>query len=239
MPSAELKDEPYCGNCGYILTGAVESSKCPECGKPIVDVLRRKGMIAAHGKRYRSKATLFGLPVVSIATGPAEGEIRGVAKGIIAIGDVAIGFLAVGGVACGIVAVGGGTLGLFAIGGLAIGLLTALGGTAIGGATMGGAAIGVLAIGAGACGIWAQGAGAAGIFVRNVSSMLRKSGGASPPGFEGVGWFFGHWPPDATAILTPITVVLGAPLMVAAGIGLMAWLAVKRQRAMPNSDRNT
>ena len=38
----ELKDEPYCGNCGYLLKGAVESSKCPECGRPLtVGVLHR------------------------------------------------------------------------------------------------------------------------------------------------------------------------------------------------------
>ena len=229
MTTAELKNEPYCGNCGHILTGAVESSKCPECGKPIVDVLRRKGMFAGGGKRYRSKATLFGLPVVSIAFGPAEGELRGVARGVIALGDIAIGFLAVGGVSCGIVAVGGAALGLFAIGGLAIGLLTALGGTAIGTAAMGGAAIGVLAIGAGAAGIWAQGAGAAGTFVRSVNTAMRRGAGGSPGGFEPVTWFFGPWPPDATSLLKPVMVVVGAPLVVAALIGLVAWLAVRRQ----------
>jgi predicted Zn-ribbon and HTH transcriptional regulator len=37
----ELKNEPYCGNCGYVLTGATETSKCPECGRPLVEVLTR------------------------------------------------------------------------------------------------------------------------------------------------------------------------------------------------------
>jgi hypothetical protein len=229
MASVELKNEPYCGNCGYLLTGAVDSSKCPECGKPIVEVLRRKGMFAAHGKRYRSKVTLFGLPVVSVALGPSEGEIRGVAKGIIAVGDVAIGFLAVGGVSIGIVAVGGATLGLFALGGLAIGLLTAMGGTAIGGAVVGGAAIGVLAFGAGAAGIWAQGVGAAGTFVRSMNAAMRRGATGSPPGFEQVTWFFGPWPPDATTMLRPVAVAAGAPLLAAAVIGLVAWLAIRRQ----------
>ena len=27
-------DEPICGNCGYVLSGLTESSKCPECGRP-------------------------------------------------------------------------------------------------------------------------------------------------------------------------------------------------------------
>src|SRR5687768_9506924 len=107
MLEAELKNEPYCGNCGYQLTGAVDSSKCPECGRPLVEVLTRKGQSLVRGKRYRSKATLWGLPVIHIAVGPAEGELRGKAKGIIAIGDMAFGFLALGGMACGVVAVGG------------------------------------------------------------------------------------------------------------------------------------
>ena len=35
--------EPYCGNCGHRLTGLVDSSKCPECGRPLVEVLTRSG----------------------------------------------------------------------------------------------------------------------------------------------------------------------------------------------------
>jgi predicted RNA-binding Zn-ribbon protein involved in translation (DUF1610 family) len=58
----ELKNEPYCGNCGYRLTVATESSKCPECGRPLVEVLTRNSQAPMMGKRYRSKATLFGWP---------------------------------------------------------------------------------------------------------------------------------------------------------------------------------
>jgi hypothetical protein len=228
MPTTDSKNEPYCGNCGYILTGAVESSKCPECGKPIVEVLTRKSMFVGGGKRYRSKATLFGLPVIHIALGPAEGESRGIARGIIAIGDVAIGFLALGGVACGIVAAGGAAIGLSVMGGLAIGLLTALGGTAIGAMAVGGAAIGILACGAGAIGLWAQGAGATGVFVRNLSVALRRGARGSPPGFEAVTWFFGAWPPDALSFLTPVTIVIGAPAVMGTLIALVAWRAVRR-----------
>jgi len=42
--------DPYCGNCGYSLRGLTESSKCPECGKPIVEVLQRDRPIP-RGKR--------------------------------------------------------------------------------------------------------------------------------------------------------------------------------------------
>lgn len=63
--------------------------------------------------RFQSRPPHFGYPLVSIAVGP-DGEnrqMRGVARGILAIGDVAIEGIAVGG--------------------LAIGLLTATGGKAV------------------------------------------------------------------------------------------------------------
>src|SRR5262245_11748699 len=98
-PSAARKPgAPYCSNCGYELTGLTESSRCPECGRPIVEVLTRGGAgFMEMGKRYRSKATLFGWPVIDVALGPKNGELRGRARGIIAIGDIATGAIALGG----------------------------------------------------------------------------------------------------------------------------------------------
>src|SRR4029079_2665213 len=74
------------------------------------DVERISGIIAnlppalraAFGFEYRSRATLFGLPLLHVASGPdpATGRRR-VAKGIIALGDIACGVVAIGGVACG------------------------------------------------------------------------------------------------------------------------------------------
>ncbi|MEL6894712.1 MAG: serine/threonine-protein kinase [Planctomycetota bacterium] len=110
--------------------------------------------------RYTSKAKLFGLPIIDIQTG---GKHRtsgpGVAKGIIAIGDVAIGGLAMGGSAFGVVAFGGFAMGLNAFGGCAIALQLAMGGCAIsGGLSFGGCAIGALFSAGGLCigylGLW-------------------------------------------------------------------------------------
>src|SRR4051794_34654649 len=129
-------DTPYCANCGYALVGLTESSKCPECGRPLVEVLRRRGegALPSYGKRYRSKATLFGVPVIDVALGPKGAERRGHARGIVAIGDVATGGLAVGGMATGVVAIGGGAVGAVAVGGPGGGVGSATGGRGAGGA---------------------------------------------------------------------------------------------------------
>ena len=86
----------------------------------------------AAGVEYKSKATLFGLPLVHVATGldPVTGKRR-TAKGIIALGNIARGVVAIGGVAMGVVALGGLGLGLVAFSGLAIGVI-AVGGLAVG-----------------------------------------------------------------------------------------------------------
>jgi predicted Ser/Thr protein kinase len=122
--------------------------------------------VAAFGREYRSKTTLFGLPLVHIATGidPVTGRKR-VAKGIIALGDIAVGVIALGGVAMGGVALGGLAVGLVSLAGAAIGLLFALGGMAVGGVAFGGAAIGVIAVGGGAVGYYAFGGDGIGVHV--------------------------------------------------------------------------
>lgn len=167
---AEQKKGPYCGNCGYDFTGLTESSKCPECGKPIVEVLQRpEWKHQVRSRRYRSPLVVWGLPLLDIAYGPDENSRFGRARGIIALGDTAAGILAIGGravgviagggVACGIFALGGVAIGLFSAAGMAIGLLMAFGGGAIGGISSGGAAIGCVAEGGGAIGYYARGGG--------------------------------------------------------------------------------
>jgi tRNA A-37 threonylcarbamoyl transferase component Bud32 len=117
-----------------------------------------------QGVEYRSKATLWGLPLLHVTSGldPQTGRPR-VAKGIIAIGDrakgvvafggLAVGGFAFGGLAIGVFAFGGGAFGLISFGGLAIALLAALGGGAIAPIALGGGAIGILAFGGGTVGL--------------------------------------------------------------------------------------
>jgi len=122
------------------------------------------GAFPTRGIRKRASWGVGDIPFYDIALGPdlERGEIRGHAKGIIAIGDIATGVLALGGLARGVVAFGGLAAGLVSLGGLSLGLLGAIGGLAIGGLAVGGGAIGGVAIGGGAAGYYACGGGAAG-----------------------------------------------------------------------------
>lgn len=222
--------EPYCSHCGYILTGLTESSKCPECGRPIVEVLVRRSSYPIFGRRYRTKATLFGLPLIDIAIGPAEGELRGKARGIIAIGDTAFGGIAMGGAAAGVVAIGGLAIGLFAIGGLALGILAGLGGGATGVLAAGGGALGVLASGGGAIGYAAQGGGASGIFVRDGRT---PPGAAYPAIFDQCSWFFGPWPPSVISTLQPMLVVGILILIAATFIAAVVLIRLRHEQDAP------
>ena len=99
---------------------------------------------------YKSKHTLFGLPLVHINMGFGPR----VAKGIIAIGNISIGVLSIGGLA----------LGLVSFGGLALGLLLVLAGAGAGAIAFGGLAIGVLAVGGLALGWFAWGGITCGVY---------------------------------------------------------------------------
>jgi len=127
-----------------------------------IDALKRidrnlqKTIQRMRGVRKQSSIMIMGLPLYHIAMGPdiEAGQIRGHAKGIIAIGDIATGWLAIGGLARGIIAIGGCALGL-----------VSLGGAAIGGLAIGGGAFGIVAFGGGAVGYYACGGGAFGAHV--------------------------------------------------------------------------
>ena len=115
--------------------------------------------------RWTSSATFLEYPLVSIAIGPdlTSNQIRGHARGIIAIGDVATGAIALGGIARGVIALGGLAIGGVVLGGCGIGILT-LGGLALGYIAIGGLAIGYAAVGGLAIGYYAMGGAAIGKF---------------------------------------------------------------------------
>jgi hypothetical protein len=116
--------------------------------------------------RWKSSATLLEYPLIAVAVGrdEANNEIRGHARGIIAIGDLATGVLAIGGMARGVIALGGLAIGAFSFGGGGAGMFT-LAGLAIGYFAIGGVAIGHTAIGGLAVGYYALGGAAFGKFV--------------------------------------------------------------------------
>ena len=121
---------------------------------------------AFTGLDYRSKITLFGLPLWHVAVGidPVTRK-KLVAKGVIAIGDIAMGGVAFGGLAMGGFAFGGVAVGVFAFGGCALGLL-AFGGLGLAFlAALGGGAVAPIALGGGAVGYLAYGGGCYGVHV--------------------------------------------------------------------------
>ncbi len=101
---------------------------------------------------YKSKRTLFGIPLVHINLGRnrwARGiiAIGGISTGVVALGGVAFGLLTLGGVSIGLLlTLGAVSLGTVSIGGLAVGLL-AWGGVALGWLAVGGVSLGVYAAG--------------------------------------------------------------------------------------------
>lgn len=117
---------------------------------------------------YKSKRTIFGMPLVHVTSGidPATGRKR-VARGFFAFGDKAVGVVAFGtfarglfacgGMAVGVVALGGLSLGVISLGGLAFALLLAYGGLSAGFLAIGGVALGWEALGGFAAGVHANG----------------------------------------------------------------------------------
>ncbi len=97
---------------------------------------------------YRSKRTIWGLPLIHIASGADGGKQMALARGAVAIGDMAVGLIAIGAFASGGFTIGGVTVGLVTLSGISVGLLLAIGGVAFGGFAVGGLAIGMAATGA-------------------------------------------------------------------------------------------
>lgn len=124
---------------------------------------------------YKSKRTLWGLPLVHIHVG--FGFCK--AKGIIAIGNIA----------CGLISVGGLALGLLSIGGFALGLLV-LAGAAAGGFAVGGLALGAFAVGGLAVGFIAVGGAAIGVYSLGGAAIAANIAASSGNGYAHARWSF-------------------------------------------------
>lgn len=230
---ANLPD-PFCASCGHQLTGLVDSSKCPECGRPLVEVLVRGGA-GRWGKRYRSSVTLFGLPLIDVAAGPTPQERYGHAKGIFAYGDRAIGLVAVGGRAIGLVAVGGVAIGGISLGGVALGVIAGWGGLATGLIAAGGLAIGGLAYGGMSGGAVAVGGLCAGYFAAGgmpIGPFTAGPAGTAPEAADAIrrfSWFFGpaggftFW-----SMVQPMLSVMGSALLTSGAVAILAIIARMR-----------
>lgn len=102
---------------------------------------------------YKSKRTLFGVPLVHVNVG--HGIYR--AKGILAVGNIAKGIISVGAISTGILSLGSLSLGVLSLGAVSFGALLSIGGISVGTVALGGLAIGILAMGGCAIGTYALG----------------------------------------------------------------------------------
>lgn len=97
---------------------------------------------------YKSKTTVFGVPLVHVKLGRAKGIF---AVGIMATGLVSLGALSIGLLSLGLLSLGLIALGTFSLGGLSFGAISAgimaFGGVALGVFTVGGVSIGMYSMG--------------------------------------------------------------------------------------------
>jgi hypothetical protein len=192
------------------------------------------------GRRYQSSTRMFGLPLVSIATGPTPGEPVGHARGVFAFGDKATGLVAIGGKAVGLVAVGGMAFGGVAVGGMSLGLIGAIGGMAVGALSWGGLSVGLLASGGLAVGFFASGGLAIGVYAMGgaaIGQHIAGPGGTSQEllnMLQRVQWFFGPAQSSVLNLARPPIVIGLIGGLIAGAIGVMA--AITHRRADPDPD---
>lgn len=110
---------------------------------------------------YKSRRTLFNLPLVHVNIG------RGIytAKGVIAVGNISIGLVSLGIISLGGLCLGSLSLGLLSLAAISIGLIFSIGGISIGVLAVGGLSIGVFSLGGLSLGMFSFGGYAAGSYI--------------------------------------------------------------------------
>ncbi|HTY26129.1 MAG TPA: hypothetical protein VMC85_23565 [Desulfomonilaceae bacterium] len=86
----------------------------------------------ASGFEWKTRAGLFGIPLICVAYGTNEKGKRRIAKGFIAIGQFAVGGLAIAQYAVGVIGIGQFAIGIAAFGQLALSLFVGFGQAAVG-----------------------------------------------------------------------------------------------------------
>ena len=155
---------------------------------------------------WESKATLFGLPLISICLSfyPHMLGSRKTARGIIAIGNIAVGVVALGCLSVGVFSIGAFSIGAFALGALAFGL-----------AALGPVAAGLLAFGPVALGLWYAGGVAAlgGKIAVGVAAVGETAVGYDAAGKHVLLWGNGLTQPEVEAFLLEHHPSLWKPLL--------------------------
>lgn len=132
------------------------------------------------GYQYTSKTSIHGIPLVSIRFSRNLGK-EGVAKGIIAIGNIAVGVISIGALSVGVVSFGAITAGALALGAFALGIFA-----------WGALAVGIMAFGSCAVGVYSAGVAAYGSEVAvGVAAAGKTAVGESVRGTNCLQWHKG------------------------------------------------
>lgn len=132
---------PACPHCGQALDSG---GRCRLCGITAPSSQETP----SGGFEWKTRAALFGIPLVHVAFGRDPGGRRKVAKGVIAVGQIAFGLITVAQCGVGILfALGQFVLGPIAVGQIAFGVIAGIGQVSVGFLAVGQLVVGIYGLG--------------------------------------------------------------------------------------------